>query len=143
MADIVWAIDRLFHAAQHQLLIEPALVLACDLSQQGLIGLGTGYPRWQSQTNGHQILAQGLQLEHIRGFVQTVKRATVVGFDKGCGADVGVDHGFFNDLVRLQSGNLLNTGNMALLNVDDAFAAIEVETAALVLGAAKGFMDLC
>ena len=115
-------------------------MLASDFSQKGLIGLGTGHPFWQLQTYGHQIFAQGLKLEHIRGFVQAVKRATVVGFDKGRCADVGVDHGFFNNLVRLQSGNLLNAGHMTLLNVDDALAAIEVEPAALVLGVTKRFM---
>ena len=74
-------------------------MLASDFSQKGLIGLGTGHPFWQLQTYGHQIFAQGLKLEHIRGFVQAVKRATVVGFDKGCSTDVGVDQGADNRLA--------------------------------------------
>ena len=72
--------------------------------------------------------------------MQSVERAAVVGFDKGRRADVGVDHGLLDDLVRLQSGNLQHARNVALFNVDNAFAAVEIQSAALVLGMTKRLM---
>ena len=72
--------------------------------------------------------------------MQSVERATVVGFDKGCRTDVGVDHGLLNDLVRLQSGNLQHARNVTLFNVDNTVAAVEIQSAALVLSMTKRLM---
>ena len=60
MPCIIRSVNRLLHAAQHQLLIEPTSILGRNIPQQRLIGLGAGDTRREPQTNGHQILSQGL-----------------------------------------------------------------------------------
>ena len=87
------------------------------------------------------VLLQGLKLEDV-GASQAVQGPAVVGLNKSCSADIGIDHRFFNDLMRLQARDLLNAGYMALLYVDYAFAAVEVQSTPLILGGTKGSMNV-
>ena len=74
--------------------------------------------------------------------MQPVKRATVIALDKGCSADIGVDHGFFNDLVGLQPSHLVNAGDMALLNLNNTLSAIKVQATSSVFGKTECRVDL-
>ena len=142
MACVIRAVNRLLHTAQYQLLIEPTSLLGRYIPQQGLIGLGTGDAFRKPKPNGHQVLLQGLKLEDVRGFVQAIQRPTVVGLDKSRRTHVGIDHGFFDDLMRLQARHFVNTGHMALLYVDNALAAIKIQSAPLILGFTKRGMNV-
>ena len=74
--------------------------------------------------------------------MQAVKRSTVVGLDKGRRAHIGIDHGFFDDLMCLQTRHLLHPGHVTLLNVDNTLTAIKIQSASLILGITKRGMNV-
>ena len=128
MADVVGRVDRLRLAAQHHFVddfgVRPVLRHVEDaVEARGCDCLALG----PAHVHGGEEVRQRRDLLFARTIVHAVDQRPRFGFECLRRADVGLDHEFFDELVRIEAFALLHACDLAVLEHDLVLGAVDLE----------------